>query len=84
MPDPDSFILSGMSGLEQLEGAGVEQQVGKPISALPYWYINGQPKPSDGRITFSTWKHYQKNDPLIQSGLVGPVIIITGIIKEIN
>jgi hypothetical protein len=47
------------------------------IKALPDWYIAGKPKPAGGRITFTTWKHYQKDDPLLESGLIGPVVIRT-------
>lgn len=46
------------------------------IKKLPDWYIEGKPKPSGGRITFTTWKHYTKDDPLLESGLLGPVKLI--------
>jgi len=47
------------------------------IKALPEWYTKGLEKPKDGRITFTTWQHYHKNDPLLASGLLGPVSIHT-------
>jgi len=26
-------------------------------------------------VTFSTWKHYAKESPLLESGLLGPVVL---------
>ncbi len=52
---------------------------GGPIKSLPRWYIEGKPKPSGGRITFATWKHFHKDSPLIESGLIGPVLLRTAV-----
>ncbi len=49
------------------------------IKKLPDWYIEGRPKPPGGRITFSTWKHFDKNSALLESGLVGPVRLWTAV-----
>lgn len=54
------------------------------IKKLPDWYLTGQPKPDGGRITFTTWKHYDKNSPLVESGLLGPVVLIPGVIESIK
>ncbi len=53
------------------------------IKKLPDWYAQGKPKPSGGRVTFTTWKHYHANSPLLESGLIGPVVIRTAISKNI-
>jgi hypothetical protein len=45
------------------------------IDTLPDWYREGRPKPPGGRVTFSTWKHYSKESPLLESGLLGPVVL---------
>ena len=45
------------------------------IDRLPDWYREGKPKPPGGRVTFSTWKHYAKDSPLLESGLLGPVML---------
>lgn len=45
------------------------------IGKLPDWYREGRPKPPGGRVTFSTWKHYAKESPLLESGLLGPVVL---------
>jgi hypothetical protein len=40
----------------------------------PEWFKTGKPRPS-GRYTFSSCRHYQKDSPLVPSGLFGPVTI---------
>lgn len=43
----------------------------------PQWMIDGQPRPASPRITWTTrGRIYQKNDPLLPSGLLGPVKLI--------
>lgn len=44
-------------------------------AAWPDWLVQGKPRPS-GRIAFCTRSNvYDKNDPLLPSGLIGPVCI---------
>jgi hypothetical protein len=38
----------------------------------PQWFLNNERRPS-GRFTFTSAKHYTKEDPLVPSGLFGPV-----------
>jgi hypothetical protein len=45
------------------------------IRSWPQWLIDGKPRPSSDRITFTTWRFWHKNDPLLESGLLGPVIL---------
>jgi len=40
----------------------------------PDWLLNQEARPSQ-RYTFSSWKHYTKDSPLLSSGLLGPVTI---------
>jgi hypothetical protein len=42
----------------------------------PEWLLNGKPRTSD-RYTFTTFRHYSKDSPLLKSGLLGPVQILT-------
>ena len=42
------------------------------IKELPQWVKEGKPSPT-GRHTFSTWRHWTKDDKLLPSGLKGPV-----------
>jgi hypothetical protein len=46
------------------------------ILRLPDWYKKGEPKPAGGRITFTIWQFYKKDDPLLESGLLGPVRLL--------
>jgi len=45
------------------------------LKEWPEWLLNGQPKPDDGRITFTSWRHYNKDSELHPAGLMGPVQI---------
>jgi hypothetical protein len=40
------------------------------------WYINNEPLPAGPRTTFSTADFFKKDDPLVPSGLLGPVRLI--------
>lgn len=44
----------------------------KTLKCFPDWLKDNKPRAS-GRFTFSTWKHFAKDDPLLPSGLLGPV-----------
>jgi hypothetical protein len=41
----------------------------------PAWFLKGAARPSPERLTFSTWKHFTKDSPLLPSGLLGPVTL---------
>ena len=57
---------------------------GGPIKSLPQWYLEGKPKPPGGRISFATWKHFDKDSPLVESGLIGPVLLRTAVRRPIS
>lgn len=46
---------------------------GTQLKKWPAWLVNHQPRPKTGRITFETWHYFNKNSPLLDSGLIGPV-----------
>jgi hypothetical protein len=48
----------------------------RKITTLPDWYKAGRPKPPGGRVTFSTWTFFDKDEPLVDSGMLGPVRIV--------
>jgi hypothetical protein len=48
----------------------------KRIVKLPDWYVQGKPKPPGGRVTFGTWRFFEKGEPLLDSGLLGPVRLV--------
>ncbi len=59
-------------GDEQLP-ADCEYGRGGNLARWPDWFLRGEPRPSRGRYTFTTWKHFNKDSPLLPSGLLGPV-----------
>jgi alpha-L-rhamnosidase len=50
---------------------------GQFLKQFPQWFLNKQPRPSQGRYCFTTWNYFDKNSQLVSSGLLGPVTIIT-------
>ncbi len=50
---------------------------GKELKSWPRWLLDGEPSPS-GRLTFTTWRHWTKDDALLPSGLLGPVVLRVG------
>lgn len=58
-----------------------------PIPAWPGWLLKGQPRPEPRRVTFTTWKYYTKDSPLLPSGLLGPVTMraeVTAAAREVK
>ena len=54
---------------------------GKPLmerhlNGWPQFVLDGKPSPS-GKHTFTTWKHWTKDDAPLPSGLLGPVSLLT-------
>ncbi len=56
---------------------------GKELKAWPQWLLDNKPSPT-GRLTFTTWHHYTKDSPLLESGLLGPVTLRTAEIIPIK
>lgn len=46
------------------------------IKKIPAWFNKQKPNPQKERVVFSPWKYYQKTDPLLASGLLGPVRLL--------
>ncbi len=55
----------------------VELKAGGLIQSWPSWLLEGKPSPT-GRRTFVTWYRWRAQDPLVPSGLLGPVRIVEG------
>jgi hypothetical protein len=51
------------------------QEWGAVLASYPQWMLDNKPSPA-GHFTFTTWKHWTKDDPLMESGLLGPVRLI--------
>lgn len=45
------------------------------LKVIPAWVLNGESSPS-GRLTFTTWRHWLKDDQPLASGLLGPVKLL--------
>ena len=76
LPDDDAFRPgAGSSGFASLSGGAIE--------ALPDWYVKGKPRPRTPRVAFATWKHYTKDSPLLESGLIGPVVLRAAVTKRL-
>jgi hypothetical protein len=56
---------------------------GKPIKKWPKWLVDGTPRTS-GRLTFTTWHHYTRDSALVESGLIGPVLLRPGVRVKID
>jgi len=46
------------------------------LQQWPEWLLQGKPSPS-GRYTFTNWRLWKKNSPLVTSGMLGPVTLVT-------
>jgi hypothetical protein len=49
---------------------------GQFMKELPQWFLEGKPRPSSKRYTFTTWNYFTPTSPLVPSGLLGPVRVI--------
>lgn len=73
--------LIGDAALPDTSGYIPEDNIGyRPEENLPKrdmveWYSSNQPPPPGPRRTFATHYFQKPNDPLIPSGLIGPVIV---------
>jgi len=50
---------------------------GHAMKAYPDWFIKRQERPETGRKCFVVWYYHRKDTPLVKSGLLGPVKIIS-------
>ena len=67
--DVANLWANRLIGDESLPDDGVKD------NKWPDWLLNGTPRTS-GRYTFTTHRFYKKGDPLMESGLLGPVNIL--------
>lgn len=68
--------VNRLIGDEQLPD-DCEYTPGGPIAKWPQWLLEGKPRPGP-RVAFAVWKHWHKDDPLQESGLLGPVVLRVG------
>lgn len=67
--------INRLIGDEQLPEDS-ERKLDGTLEEWPQWLTEGKPSPS-GRFTFSTHLLWKKDDPLVESGLMGPVYLRT-------
>ena len=67
---PDDCEWGDVKRFPYVEGDPV---IGRPLLRVPQWLKDGSPRPSSGRYTFTTFKFFTKDSPLLESGLMGPV-----------
>jgi hypothetical protein len=53
------------------------------LKEWPQWLERGLPSPT-GRTTFTSWRLWHRNDPLVESGLLGPVTLQPSAILIVN
>jgi hypothetical protein len=70
---PNRLIGDEQLPAENQYGGGGRGGSSGAIRQMPDWYLQGLLKPPGGRVTFTTWQHYTKDSPLLESGLIGPV-----------
>lgn len=65
IPEGTYFPKAADGSFESLVGGGIKK--------LPDWYLQGKEQPKEGPVSFTTWSFYAADDPLLESGLIGPV-----------
>jgi hypothetical protein len=53
------------------------------IVAIPDWLQKGTPRPETLKKTFVTCKFHNKDSPLLESGLIGPVKLQFAVVKKV-
>ena len=66
--------INRMIGDEQLPEDS-ERNANGTLKSWPAWLSEGKPSPT-GRYTFTSWRLWKKDDPLVESGLLGPVRLL--------
>lgn len=52
---------------------------GPLLKRWPKWLVEGLPRPVPQRLTFTTFRHFTKDSPLLPSGLIGPVRLVPAV-----
>jgi len=53
------------------------------LKEWPAWLAEGKPSPT-GRFTFTSWRLWKKGEPLLPSGLLGPVRLVTTELRDLG
>jgi len=60
-----------------MEWLPADHGAGWYLKEFPDWFLNKTPRPSKARYSFTTWNYFKKDSPLISSGLLGPIHIVS-------
>jgi hypothetical protein len=71
-----------MIGDEELPEDSLRKSDGT-LKEWPAWLGAGMPSPT-GRLTFTSWRLWKKGDPLVPSGLLGPVTLSATEVRDIG
>lgn len=69
---PDDCVWGRMRSFSYVQPV---PEIGRNLQVVPDWVINNTERPSKNRITFCTVDFFNKDTPLLPSGLIGPVQI---------
>ena len=75
MSHADSY--SSRRGDDRMFAPDCEWDGKNALKKMPDWVEKGLDSPS-GRSTFATWRHWTKDDALLPSGIIGPVLLREG------
>jgi hypothetical protein len=53
------------------------------VEAWPRWWLDDLPVKTGERVTFGAWHHYNITAPLLASGLLGPVTVTSGVLRQV-
>jgi hypothetical protein len=85
LPEEYPYVDSEWPVGERIAPDGSHSPVlARKIVNLPDWYRRGAPKPPSGRVTFSTWNFFDKDEPLLDSGLLGPVRLLVAEVQKVD
>lgn len=78
LPEEGRFVDNADWMIGEKPGADGKMKpvMARKIVELPEWYKKGEAKPAGGRVTFTPWTFFQADEPLLDSGLLGPVRIV--------
>jgi hypothetical protein len=77
LPQPYDYVDAEWAiGENQGADGKMTPVMARKITKLPDWYTHGEAQPKSDRVTFSTWTFFQKDEPLLDSGLLGPVRLV--------
>jgi len=76
--EPEDCELVPWNPAERKGGYAIDIP-GRGLKDLPDWLLEGVPRPSSRRYTFTTWRYYPQGAPLLPSGLLGPVTILAAL-----